>query len=162
VLYRFDGSDGATPAAGIIFGGNGDLYGTAYAGANNGDGAVFDLVSPKGGRGPWKETVLYRFRDGNDGENPRAGLTLDTNGNLYSATYAGSTFSGSVFRLTPPKKAGDAWALGILHGFTGSPDGAQPAANLTFDKEANFYSTTEIGGSGACTFGCGTVYEVSP
>jgi hypothetical protein len=162
VIYRFNGSDGATPAAGIIFNGTGHLYGTAFAGANNGDGAVFELVAPKEGQGPWKETMLCRFKDGSDGENPRAGLTLHTDGNLYGATYAGSAFSGTVFRLTPPKDKGDAWTLGILHGFTGSPDGAQPAANLIFDKEGNFYSTTQLGGTGGCTFGCGTIFEVFP
>ena len=85
VIYRFDVQDGASPAAGVVFGANGDLYGTTFAGGINGNGAVFDL-SPEGGFGPWKEIVLHRFSGGNDGENPIAGLTLDIRGNLYGVT----------------------------------------------------------------------------
>jgi len=163
ILYRFNVQDGATPAAGVVFGGNGDLYGTAYAGGTNGNGAVFDLAPPKGGRGPWKETVLHRFSGGNDGENPTAGLTSDTSGNLYGMTEYGNNFSGTVFRLKPPSRKGGAWTLSILYDFTGSPDGAQPAASLIFDKHGNFYSTTTKGGTGTCSFyACGTVFEVSP
>src|ERR1700722_12440223 len=106
MLYRFHGQDGATPNAGLVLGGSGDLYGTAYAGATNGNGAVFSLTTPKGGSGPWTETVLYRFRDRNDGENPTAGLTFDTRGCLYGATEYGSSFRGTVFRLKPTQGTG--------------------------------------------------------
>src|SRR5579862_1582172 len=58
LLYRFDGREGASPAAGLVLGRNGRLYGTASAGGTNGSGAVFDLVAPTGG-GLWKETLLY-------------------------------------------------------------------------------------------------------
>jgi hypothetical protein len=164
VLYRFNVQDGATPAAGVIFGANGDLYGTAYAGGTNGNGAVFNLAPTKGGRGPWKETVLHRFSNGNDGENPVAGLALDASGNLYGASGYGLSFSGTVFRLKPPSHTGGAWTFGFLYGFTGKPDGAQPAAKLTIDKNGNLYSTTTQGGSGTgCSFqGCGTVFTLSP
>jgi hypothetical protein len=163
VLHRFNGQDGATPAAGVVFGGNGNLYGTTYAGAVSGNGAVFELAAPTGGSTPWKETVLHRFSGQNDGENPTAGLILDANGNLYGATEYGNSFSGTAFRLTPPKKNGNTWTLVILYGFTGSPDGAQPAASLTFDKHGKIYGTTQKGGTGTCSFyGCGTVFEVSP
>ncbi len=45
VLYRFNVQDGATPNAGVIFGGNGRLYGTAYAGGTGGNGVVFCLTA---------------------------------------------------------------------------------------------------------------------
>jgi uncharacterized repeat protein (TIGR03803 family) len=163
VLYRFSVQDGAAPAAGLIFGRNGDLYGTAYAGGTSGNGVVFALAAPKGGRGPWKEAVLYRFGGGNDGENPVAGLTLDGNGNLYGATGYGNVFSGTVFRLKPPSLIGGSWTFSMLYGFTRSPDGALPSANLIFDKYGKLYSTTQKVGTGACSFyGCGTVFEISP
>jgi hypothetical protein len=164
MLYRFNGQDGATPAAGVVFGGNGDLYGTAFAGGINGNGAVFDLAPPREGRGPWKETLLHPFSGGNDGANPTAGFILDTSGNLFGATEYGNSFSGTVFRLKPPSQAGGAWTFGFVYGFTGKPDGAQPAAKLTIDMYGNLYSTTTQGGSGTgCSFhGCGIVFEVSP
>jgi uncharacterized repeat protein (TIGR03803 family) len=161
VLYRFNVQGGATPAAGLVFGVNGDLYGTAYAGGTNGNGAVFDLAPPRGGRGPWKETALHRFSNGNDGANPMAGLTLDPNGNLYGAAEYGDAFRGTVFRLKPPSRKGGAWTFNILYSFTGSPNGAEPAAKLVFDKHGNLYSTTQGGGTGkGCSAYCGTVFEV--
>jgi hypothetical protein len=163
MLYRFNVQDGATPAAGVIFGGNGDLYGTAYAGGTNGNGAVFDLAPPKGSRGPWKETVLHRFSGGNDGENPTASLILDSTGNLYGTTEYGNIFSGSVFRMKPPNGTGGSWSFGLLYGFTGSPDGAHPAAKLIFDRNGNLYSATQGGGTGtSCSGYCGTMSEISP
>jgi hypothetical protein len=165
VLYRFHGEDGATPEAGVIFGRNGQLYGTAYAGANSGYGAVFSLAAPKGA-GPWKETLLFRFSDGYDGAHPDGPLIFDSSGNLHGTTNVGSGASlrGNVFRLKPPDRTGGAWAFSVLHGFTGLPDGENPAANLIFDKAGNLYSTTQNGGTGSgCSFiGCGTVFEIKP
>jgi uncharacterized repeat protein (TIGR03803 family) len=163
ILYLFDATDGAGPRAGVIFGKNGELYGTTYAGANSGYGAVFSLTAPKTGSKYWKETVLYRFDDGNDGANPESDLIFDISGDLYGTTYSGGTFSGTVFRLKPPSQKGGNWTFTILYGFTGTSGGAQPAAGLILDKHGNLYSTTELGGSGSCEFyGCGTAFEVSP
>ena len=160
ILYRFSGQDGANPAASVVLGVDGDLYGTAYAGANSGYGAVFELARLDDGTSEhWKEIVLYRFMDGSDGENPAAGLTLDAQGNLYGATEYGSAFSGTVFRLRSPKRTAGSWTFGLLHGFMRSPDGADPAATLIFDKHGKLYGTTEAGGA---TCGCGTVFEIKP
>jgi hypothetical protein len=111
----------------------------------------------------WEETVLYAFSGGNDGKDPIASVIFDANGNLYGTNHLGGTFSGIVFQLKAPIRQGSVWTFGILHGFTGSPDGAQPAANLIFDKAGNIYSTTQLGGTGqSCQGGCGTVFAVSP
>jgi uncharacterized repeat protein (TIGR03803 family) len=165
VLHRFgqNAQDGANPAAGVVLGRSGGLYGTAEGGANSGSGAVFRLAAPSGGGGPWKETVLYRFNDGNDGTNPTAGLVFDAYGDLFSTALGGETHGGVVFRLKPPKR-GNSWPLTVLYNFTGPPDGNHPTAGLTFDGEGNLYGTTEWGGTGTgCGYGgCGTVFEVSP
>src|ERR1700722_6080485 len=84
-------------------------------------------------------------------------------GNLYGTTYSGTTFSGTVFELRMPNQTESGWTFDILHGFTGSPDGAQPSAKLILNKRSNLYSTTQKGGTGTCSFyGCGTVFEVAP
>jgi uncharacterized repeat protein (TIGR03803 family) len=162
MLYRFNVQDGAAPSAGFIFGGKGNLYGTTYAGAANGSGAVFDLAAPKGGSVPWKETVLYRFNDGNDGTSPQGALVFDASGSLYGTALGGRTHRGVVFRLKPPKP-GNSWPLTVLYNLTGAPDGDHPVDGLIFDSRGNLYSTTQWGGTGqSCQGGCGTVFEVSP
>jgi len=164
-FYRFSGQDGANPEAGVVFGGNGNLYGTVYAGATNGNGAVFNLAAPKGGHGLWKETVLYRFSNGNDGANPAAGLVLDVRGDMYGATSRGEGGSqyGELFRLKPPGRKRGPWVFSVLYGFHGSLDAAQPTAGLVFDGAGNLYGTSPYGGTGTrCGSGaCGTVFEVS-
>jgi uncharacterized repeat protein (TIGR03803 family) len=113
VVYSFaGGSDGASPAAGVIKDGNENLYGTTvYGGSDavcnqyqplNGCGTVFE-VSAKGG-----ETVLYSFTGGADGGEPYGKLTRDKQGNLYGTTSQGGYFGncselgcGLVFELTP-------------------------------------------------------------
>jgi uncharacterized repeat protein (TIGR03803 family) len=50
----------------------------------------------------------------------------------------------------------------VLHAFTGSPDGLAPESDLIMDAHGNLYGTTYAGGTGACEYGCGTVFELSP
>jgi hypothetical protein len=161
VVYRFHGQDGANPSAGVVFGKNGNLYGAASAGATSGNGAVFDLAAPTGG-GLWKETVLYRFTDGNDGSSPRSALIFDAKGYLYGTALGGRSHLGVAFRLKPPKH-GSPWSLTTLYNFTGPPEGSEPKAKPISDGLGNLYSTTQYGGTGtACQGGCGTVFEISP
>jgi uncharacterized repeat protein (TIGR03803 family) len=155
-------SDGANPSAGVVFGKNGDLYGSALGGGEGGSGTIFELKKLAEKGQPWKETVLHRFTGGNDGTSPQCAPIFDANGNLYGTALGGGTHRGVVFRLVPPKR-GNSWPLTVLYNLTGSPDGDHPTAALIFDGKGNLYSTTEWGGRGqACQGGCGAVFEVSP
>src|ERR1019366_8435779 len=84
LLYSFvnNGTDGASPYAGLIFDAVGNLYGTTYQGGTYySSGTVFELT-PAGG-GSWTEKVLHSFGNGTDGANPYyAGLIFDAAGNL--------------------------------------------------------------------------------
>jgi hypothetical protein len=158
VLHRFNRntSDNGVPSAGFAMDARGNLYGTTV-------GTVFRLAPPSTKSGRWKETILYTFTQ--DAYGPKGALIFDTGGNLYGAAEYGNNGSryGSVFRLRPPNTKGGAWNFGVLYGFTGSPDGAQPAAKLIFDKSGKLYGTTQGGGTGtSCSGYCGTVFEVSP
>jgi uncharacterized repeat protein (TIGR03803 family) len=100
VLHAFTGgNDGAIPAAALIADTQGKLYGTTLWGGGGGCGGggcgtVFK-VTPRG-----KETLLYSFAGGSDGEFPQAGLIADAQGNLYGTTAAGGTAHyGTVFQL---------------------------------------------------------------
>ena len=112
------------------------------------------LVRAEGGR--WTETVLYSFGNGNDGADPRAGLTMDAAGNLYGTTLDGGIYGkGTVFELSPG--AGGGWAETILYSFGNGTDAAIPVGGLIMDGAGDIYGTSEADGAG----GCGTVYELS-
>jgi hypothetical protein len=149
------GNDGAVPVAGMILDSNGNLYGITV-------GTIFRLAPPAPKSRRWSETILYTFNGCGTGCDPEGKLVFDGSGKLYGTTYSAQSVSGTVFRLTPPgSKRGD-WSFSLLYGFKGAPDGAQPAAGLVFDKAGNLYSTTTKGGTGDCSFGCGTVFKVWP
>ncbi|HEY6766354.1 MAG TPA: choice-of-anchor tandem repeat GloVer-containing protein [Candidatus Sulfotelmatobacter sp.] len=166
VLRTFTaGPGGVGPNGGLVFDGDGNLYGTAGGGADA-KGVVFQLTPSSGGE--WTEHVLHTFN--NEGY-PGAGVIFDKAGNLYgstqdfAATCPASGDCGSVFELSPTSTG--LWNETILHTFTGSSngDGAYPH-DLAFDATGNIYGTTEFGGLytvDACDFdGCGTVFKLSP
>ena len=111
------------------------------------------------------EKVLYRFSGGSDGGVPSSGLVMDSAGHLYgTASFGGDTKNctsgcGVVFEL---KSTNGKWKETVLYTFRGGTDGSGPSGNLVFDTVGNLYGTTFRGGSGTCTGGCGTVFELSP
>ena len=81
-LYSFrNQDDGEQPYAGVIFDGNGNMFGaTSLGGANHG-GTIFEL-SPASG-GVWNFTTIYSFTgSGHLAEGPLANLVFDSVGNL--------------------------------------------------------------------------------
>lgn len=167
-IYSFQGgSDGANPTGSLTFDTDGNVYGTTGAGGF-GYGTVYELSPQSGG---YQETVIYAFNDTathNDGVGPRAGLVMDSAGNLYGTTGSGgngcSLSCGTVFEVSP---AAGGWTESILYNFkgpVGATDGWSPFGSLILDGEGNLYGTTSAGGTGNCSgsTGCGVVFEVSP
>lgn len=145
---RFRGSDGQYPVAGVIFGQDGDLYGTTYYGGANGYGVVYQLSPPQ----DQTEKVLYSFQNGSDGSAVAAGLVFDNAGNLYGATTTGgSGGGGTVFELMP---SNGHWTLSVLVSFTGS---GGPSSSLVMDSASNLYGTTVDDGA----HGAGNVFKLT-
>jgi uncharacterized repeat protein (TIGR03803 family) len=164
VLYSFTGgNDGADPAAGVVIGEGGVLYGTTALIQPN-DGTVFSLTPPASPGGTWTETTLYNFTGGNDGENPEAGVVIGNGGVLYGTTEEGGTCSGgivgcgTVFSLTPPAAPGGTWTETVIYDFSGS-DGEYPTAGVVISKSGVLYGTSG-GGTSSCF--CGTVFSLRP
>jgi len=155
VLHGFDGTDGAYPYAGLSLDWAGSLYGTTSQGGSEGKGNVFKLTP--GANGRWTETVLHSFT-GSDGYRPLAGVIFDDAGNLYGTTYGPG--NGLVFKLAPNQKS--KWTETVLYTFRDSPDGTNPATGLVFDGSGNLYGTTQYGGNGYCTTGCGVLFRLAP
>ena len=159
VLYRFTGpGDGEAPVAGLIMDGSGDLFGTTEQGGASDEGMVFELI-PNGTS--YAEVRLYSFGSNavNDGARPYGDLIMDSSGDLFGTTaYGGSGSHGTVFELTS-NNAG--YTESVLYAFKGGlTDGVSPYAGLIMDSSGDLFGTTASGGSGSCTGGCGTVFEL--
>lgn len=149
-VYSFDGGGDAWPYGGLADA-NGTLYGTTLSGGTGycyfsgpGCGTVFS-ISTSG-----KESTIYSFQGGSDGEHPWVGL-VNVNGTLYGATAQGGQYGeGTVFSVTP------AGVEHVLHSFTGLPDGSSPYGALVY-ANGLLYGTAENGGSN--NWGC--VYSVT-
>jgi uncharacterized repeat protein (TIGR03803 family) len=163
VLYGFTGgSDGAQPKAGVLAGAGGVLYGTTSSGGTLGGGTVFTLTPPAITGGEWTEAVLHSFGGGPDGATPEGGVVASPDGGLYGTTLHGGTAGcGTVFALKPPASAGGPWTKETLYSFACAPDGSQPDAGVAMGGGV-LYGSTQAGGTGPCSHGCGTLFSLAP
>jgi uncharacterized repeat protein (TIGR03803 family) len=94
ILYSFQGTpDGDIPAAPLVEGTDGNLYGTSELGGTNNIGTLFQ-ISPGGA---YKQ--LYSFQSGT-GQFPAATLLQHTSGAFYgTAVQGGANNFGAVFKL---------------------------------------------------------------
>jgi uncharacterized repeat protein (TIGR03803 family) len=149
-FYSFtNGTDGASPNAGLILGTDGRFYGTTGGGGASGGGVVF-AISPDG----TGFTTLYSF-GWNDGSSPNGGLIQRSDGRLYGATYQGGLHGvGTLFAVNP-----DGTGFATLHNFTNGNDGSYPLAGLIQGTDGRLYGTA---GSGGDANGNGIVFAISP
>ncbi len=146
ILNEFEQFNGGRPGA-LIFGTDGNLYGTLYY------QSIFQLTNVNGHP---KNKIIYTFT-GQQGYSFGSQLAFDAKGNLYGSLQEdGPEYGGAVFELSP--QADGTWNATILHSFGASGDGNGPAGGVVFDSKGNLYGTTAYGGS----FGYGTVFELSP
>jgi uncharacterized repeat protein (TIGR03803 family) len=155
VLHAFvGGSDGATPFAGLMMDGSGNLFGTTLNGGGStnctsGCGTVFEIA--EGG----SESVIHAFSGTSDGAEPYAGLISDTNGNLYgTASAGGANNKGVIFKIA----AGGTES--VLYNFCNlsfCADGSTPYGTLIEDQNGNLFGTTTLGGVNIP----GTVFELT-
>jgi uncharacterized repeat protein (TIGR03803 family) len=143
VLHSFQvGTDGLGPS-GQLLSLNGMLYGTTRGGGQTasgtgGRGTVY-TIRPDG-----KETVIYRFMGGLDGDGPDAGL-IAVDGTLYGTTARGGGNNcfgnlgcGTVFAISPEG------AERVVYRFQGGDDGDDPIGLLGVN--GILYGTTSSGG----------------
>lgn len=152
VLHNFDRADGAVPEARLMQGPDGYLYGTTYGGGFD-FGTVFKITLAG------TLTTVYGFcteLDCADGTNPRAGLILATDGNLYGTTSTGGTGEfGTAFKINP--STGARTTVYNFCSLIGCPDGEFPNG-LVQATNGNFYGTTINANNG----GPGTIFELTP
>lgn len=170
-LFRFNGNDGQSPEARVVFGPQGQLYGTTQQGGNLA-GVAYSLRPPASScpsfACAWNENVLYVFNVTYEYELDYGDLIFDPEGNIYGtaeddgstcigAGGGGGDAYGNVWELS---KSGDSWTRQSLYTFTGSYDGAQPQSGVIRDAAGNLYGTTLTCGDAQCNHR-GTVFELT-
>ena len=165
LLYSFCATssncpDGANPTSELVQDNAGNIFGTTGWGGlipcdgdPNGCGSVFKLAP-----GP-VELTLYAFCPSTgcpDGFNPKQGLMIDTNGNLFGTTPQGGNASGagSVYEITTS-------GYQLVHAGcseTNCTDGSGPWGGVIMDKNGVLYGTEKGGG----THNGGVVYSITP
>jgi hypothetical protein len=99
LLHIFSGKDGGNPDSGLVFDGEGNLYGQTHTGGcSNGQigcSLVYQLTPQAGG--PWKESVLHRFTTTSVGNwYSSSGLIVDAVGDLYGTVTPYNTDGGGT------------------------------------------------------------------
>lgn len=143
-------SDPAYPAADLIEGANGALYGTTEFGGAYGSGTVFR----RNADGSIETLRSFNKRDG-IGYGPTARLVRDARGVLFGVTrFGGENKQGTAFAIKP------SGATVLLHTFAANGrDGRYPWGPLMQASDGNLYGMTS--GGGQQTF-YGTVYRIAP
>ena len=150
-------ADGIHPYASLIQGSDGNFYGTTSQGGATNYGTIFRITPSD------RFTTLHSFcgqTNCPDGARPWSALLQASDGNFYGTSYAGgANLAGTVFRMTPTG------ALTTIYSFcaqTNCTDGTTPVASMIEATDGNLYGTTLMGGSSACQFGCGTIFQLTP
>jgi uncharacterized repeat protein (TIGR03803 family) len=162
-LYSFTGTpDGSEPYQSNLLLVNNALVGTTGLGGTFNAGTIFKLA------GTGKETVLYSFNGGADGNQPSSGLIRDSKGNLYGTTFYGGN-TNCVYDSNFPGcgvvyKLDSAGHFSVVYTFQAGSDGALPQG-LVLDSVGNLYGVTFYGGNLNCPLlpgaGCGVVFKIS-
>jgi uncharacterized repeat protein (TIGR03803 family) len=156
VLHNFGGNEGG-PYGDFAWDSAGNMYGATSHDSTTFDGEVFEL-SPQS-NGTWKESVLVTFPTSAGVGDPAGSVVLDSQGNLYGATFYGTggydgSSRGGIYELSP--QAGGSWKFTLLYNFTTASKSQFPESRLTFDSSGNLYGTAQ----GSSFYG--SVFEVSP
>lgn len=143
--------DGQYPLGGVALGFDGNLYGTTQGGGANAAGTVFKVTSTG------TLTKLHDFANGSDDSVPVFPTVQGQDGNSYGVSvgqYVGQY--GAFYKITSAGAFSSPFDFDFTHG-------ADP--NLpTQGTDGNFYGTTILGGTPACTgyqSGCGVVYQLT-
>ena len=145
-LVNFNGANGANPFYGnVAVDRQGNVYGTTAGGGANGAGTVWEINHATG-----FFSTLVNF-NGTNGAGPGAGVTLDSQGNLYGTTSAGGPYpdGGTIWEINH--------STGQLSTILATSYGI-PVGGVAVDNRGNIYGTTATGAG----FGGGSVFVLDP
>ena len=125
-IFPEDSSQGSFPVAGLIFGSDGNLYGTAEDGGPSDSGSIF-RISPSAQD---ESITALGFFSATSGGNPNSTLVPGPDGDFY-----GTTYQGNSFEFTPDQPTATPVPVGPLNG-SGADSGLLASGG-------NFYGTNE-------------------
>ena len=145
VLASFNGTDGATPYAGLIADAAGNLFGTTGSGGAYNYGVVFEIAKTPTGYDSTPIT-LVSFPPSTGAATP-AGLSIDANGDLFGTTNIGGPGVGTVFEIVNTGTvAAPIYATpSILVSFNGA-NGSYPFG-IMIGANGDLFGTTYAGGA---------------
>ncbi len=117
---------------------------------------VFELTPPAVAGGAWTVALLPSNLPHGGNDLSGFNLAIDANGNIYGTDYVDQT----AYKLTPPPVSGGTWTYSVLHIFLGGSEGSAPFGRPLISPTGSVFGTTATGGTGSCTGGCGTVFEL--
>ena len=131
-IASFDGTNGSYPDAGVTIDAQGNLYGTTQLGGpgdmSTGLGTVWEIA-----KGTGTITTLASF-DVATGYEPRDGVAMDAQGDLYGTAYYGGLDSlGTVWELAKGSST-----ISTIASFNGT-NGEYPYYGVTLDAQGNLY-----------------------
>jgi uncharacterized repeat protein (TIGR03803 family) len=146
VLHSFNLTDGCSSQQPLVWGTDGNFYGTTLGGGTSGFGVLFQST-PTG-----TVTVLHDF--GVYNSETSAPLIQGDDGNFYGTTVGDTdgTIGGTVFQITP----GGTYT--VLHTLNGTTEGSRVVAGLLQATDGNFYGVASAGGNSTN----GTLFQVTP
>jgi uncharacterized repeat protein (TIGR03803 family) len=147
--------DGGNPGGGIVFGSDGNAYGstgTGGGGDGSGSGTIYQLEPNPGGH--WKFRILYTFIGDFTG-GVQQDLQFDSSGNLYGTGGVGLPGWGGIFELSPVSPRH--WNYQLFYRFNSVTDGAYPGG-VVRDAKGNFFGATNEGGA----YNQGVIFEIVP
>lgn len=153
-VYSFTGlNDGGFPAAGLVEGVDGLLYGTTTLGGANGLGTIYRLQAGV-------VTTLHSFDPNADGNSAYSALIPASDGNLY-----GTLAQGGYDPMTEDYAGGTLFGVSTTGDFLdlySFPEdgslGSLPSARLVQASDGNLWGTTSNGGM----YGYGTAFFWNP
>ncbi len=140
----FNGGDGSSPAASVIFDSQGNMYGTTRGDGANGGGTIWEIA-----KGTNTITTLASFPAPGGVSDYASSLVVDGHGNLYG-TLTGTAQTSTAFELA--KGSGAITPLASFNTSNG-------VFGTALDANGNLFGTT-TGAGGDGSHSLGTVWEI--
>jgi len=151
-------NDGSAPKGPVMFGQDGNLYGTTSAGGS-GNGVIYQL-NPNTGAYKILHTFPLVGQTSPDGSASESGLVQGSDGFLFGVTKSGgANGAGTLFKVSTAGTGFQVlWSFGngLQCGMTMSNDGSNPVSTPTLHTNGKIYGMTQSGG---CRKAYGTVYS---